>query len=252
MARNTTSYLELLKSLLPRGRAWTFKSDSPFIQFLQATADELSRIDVRSDDLIDEADPRITDELLTDWEKEYDLPDDCFIADKSIAERRQDIFNKLVTVGQQDKQYFIDLAATLGYTITITEFSPFWVGIGGMGDPIGELVNVFHWRVNIIDSSSSSGAFNNEFSSAFDILDLSFDNLECLFNKLKPAHTKLLFDLVGPAFDKAFDFSFDSLPSDEIGSLEGAFDRGFSQAFDVANGGAFSKDAFDNSFNIPN
>lgn len=252
MARSATDYLRLLQSLLPRGRAWRFKSGSSFTQFLQASADELARIDARSFDLLNEADPRITDELLTDWEKEYDLPDDCFLADKSITERRQDIFSKLITVGQQYRQYFIDIAAALGYTITITEFTPFWMAIGAMGDSIGEQTNLFWWRINIIDSGSSSGAFNNEFGKGFNVFDLSFDNLECLFNKLKPAHTRLLFDLVGPEFNKAFDFSFDSLPSDEIGSLEGAFGRGFGQGFDVANGGAFSKDDFGEGFNRPN
>lgn len=190
-----------------------------------------------------ESDPRTTDELLTEWEKEYDLPDDCFVPGKSIQQRKNDIFARLITVGQQDKGYFIDLAKSLGFTVTITEFKPFWMNVGAMGDGIGELINIFYWQINY--NVVNGGAFGRSFSTGFDTSENDLEAMQCYLTKLKPAHTQLLFKQIGPAFSKAFSSAYDSEDSGSDANLQGAFDKSFGQGYNVANGGAY-----DNSFGI--
>lgn len=249
MARTATNYLRLLQSLLPKGLIWNREEGSTLTNFLLALADELSRVDGRSEDLLTESDPRVTTELLTDFEKEYALPDDCFVPGKSIQQRRVDVFSRLITVGQQDKNYFIELAAALGFVVTITEFTPFWCGFGGSGDECGEVTNIFQWRINYI--VTNGGGFGRGFGPGFDIAENDLEAMQCYLTKLKPAHTKLFFKQVGPAFGIGFGPGFDSVESGSSANLQGGFGKGFGLGFDVRHGGAFGR-GFGAGFDKPN
>ncbi len=76
--------------------------------------------DARAADLlITESDPRSPLELLPDWERAFGLPDPCSIETPTIADRRAALINRMTIVGRQDRNFFISLAAAIGYTITI-------------------------------------------------------------------------------------------------------------------------------------
>jgi hypothetical protein len=77
--------------------------------------------------------------------------------------------------------------------------------------------------------------------------------LICLFNQIKPAHTTILWQYVGPAFSAAFSNAFDSLfSSSGQQQLTGAFNGyQFSSAFDRRMGGAFESRAFSTAFDKP-
>lgn len=239
MAFSATNYLRLLQSLLPKGLIWNRQEGSTLTNLLLAMSDELARIDARSDVLLTESDPRTTNELLTDWEKEYGLPDDCFAPGQSVNQRKNNVFSRLITVGQQNKEYFIELAAALGFTVTITEFRPFWMGIGAMGDGVGEVVNIFHWQINFL--VVDGGGFSNGFGTGFNVSANDLDAMKCYLTKLKPAHTVLLFKQIGPEFGIGFGPGFDSVESGELSNFQGGFSKGFGQGFDVANGGGFGR-----------
>ena len=49
--------------------------------------------------------------------------------------------------GGQSRQYYIDVAWAVGFTITITEFEPFRVGSGRAGDYLAGEEWLFYWRV---------------------------------------------------------------------------------------------------------
>ena len=90
-------------------------------------------------------------------------------------------------MGDQSRQYYIDVAARLGYQITITEFDTFEAG-----DHAGDLVNGenwrYAWRVNAPEVTITE--FIAGGSSAGDPLrDWGNEQLECVINRLKPAHT---------------------------------------------------------------
>lgn len=191
MTNTTEHYLRQLQALLPQGDAWPREDNATLTQFLDALAEEFARIDERGVALIDESDPRLTFELLADWEKAFGLPDTCTEAADTIAERHDSLHEKVTRIGDQSRQYFINVAARVGYQITITEFDVFQAG-----DHAGDLVNGdnwrFAWRVNAPEETITE--FKAGLSAAGDPLrDWGNEILECVINRLKPAHTHVQF-----------------------------------------------------------
>ena len=236
--RNVTDYLYLLQSLLPKGSAWTKESSSVLGQVLYAIAEEFAELERVALSLLNERDTRFTSDLLTDHEFDLGLPDECSLVSDTIAQRRNNARAKLIALGGANKQYFIDIAAALGYTITIQEY------------PDASLPSIFHWQVTALYDedlylrwfTSGSGVSGDPICQIIGI-----DTLICFIEKYKPAHTVVVFILEGPEFDQAFDISFKSLYPEQ--DTSGSFDRGFNVSFDVYYGGAFEFMAFDNSFN---
>ncbi len=77
------AYARVQKALLPPGRLWNLIFDSFISKVFLASGDELERVSGRSADLIEEADPRTTTELITDHERELALT-----ATGTLQERR--------------------------------------------------------------------------------------------------------------------------------------------------------------------
>ena len=65
--------------------------------------------------------PSATTYTLPDWERELGLPDGCSTAPTGIEARVAAVRSKFASVGGQSPAYFICLAASLGYAITIEE-----------------------------------------------------------------------------------------------------------------------------------
>jgi uncharacterized protein YmfQ (DUF2313 family) len=250
MARDFNAYTKLLKSLLPRGRAWN-RDSAVLEQLLIGKAVELARVDARVDDLINERDTRTTIELLPEYELDYGLS----AGSLSTAQRQAACTTKLRALGSLMKSYYISLAAQLGYTVTIEEFTPAWAGIWTAGQPCGDQQNLFYWRVDIAYTVSDTPAF------------VLIDNLVELFEAIKPAHTTIIYQLYGPGFSNGFSTGFIAMPSlnqsmggfnigfsygfDMVptGALDGGFNTDFSSGFQVCYGGGFSAPGFDFGFN---
>jgi uncharacterized protein YmfQ (DUF2313 family) len=233
--RSATEYLRLFQSLLPYGKAWNRDEDSTLTEFLHAQSEEFARVDTRSNQLLAERNTLKTNELLADHENDLGLPDECSADDETISQRRTAVHAKFILKGQQSPQYFIDLAADLGRTITITEFSPFISGASGSGDFCGDSLVIFYWLVTIDISESEIIYFSSGSSASGDQLSfiVDVDPLICILNKYKPAHTRVTYDYTGVGFDLGFSSGFDSLNKgiDEFSS--GGFDNGFSTGFDL-------------------
>ena len=118
--RTAADYLSQLRGLLPSGVAWRAADGLSITNLLQAMADELARVDGRAAQLHEEADPTTTNEILPDWERIAGLPDNCSetLAD-TVQQRRSALVSKLTQQGGQSPQYFIDIAAALGYMARI-------------------------------------------------------------------------------------------------------------------------------------
>lgn len=185
-------YLDLLQQLLPPGDAWSREPDAVITKLLHGTADELARVHRRMLDLIEEADPRTTEELLPDWERVAGLPDPCAGGDQTVEERRVALTAKLTSRGGQSRQFFIDLAARYGFAITIDEFAPFVAG-SGAGEPLYDDGARFVWRVNepSIDDGIRyfvAGSFAGE-----PLASWGNETLECVIRPFAPAHTHVIF-----------------------------------------------------------
>lgn len=158
----------------------------------------MKRIDGEAFDLLAESDPRRTLDLLSDWENEFGLPDECTLPGFTLQERRFALIQKIKNVGSQSRTYFMAVAEALGYQIEITEFRPFIAGISQCGDQLngGHKVR-YTWRVKVLEPRLTY--FRTGASSAGDLLMkiTRAEDLECLFLRLKQAHTNLIFAYEG-------------------------------------------------------
>jgi uncharacterized protein YmfQ (DUF2313 family) len=193
-------------------------------------------VDTRAADLLEqESDPRRTLELLPDWERNWGLPDPCYTEPLTIGERQRALVMRMTMEGAQSREFFIKVAAQLGYGITISEYRPWVVGIDRCGDSrvygtpplpmydewgdpivnergtpvaegqlsawpsygLGPQTNRFYWTVHVDQSKliwfrvgSGGGQCGIDPHLRIGLAD----DLECLLNRWKPAHTKIIFD----------------------------------------------------------
>lgn len=187
------NYKTLLKKLLPRGRLWTVIPSGTLDRLLDGLATELARVDDRAVTVLSETDPRNASELLPDWETELGLPGDCQELESTTAGRQAAVFAKLTKTRSQNKQSFVDIAASLGYEITvddIIEYNPFVAGslAGGLltNGPwlFAFAVRLPELNLTIFKAGSRAGERLVVFGD---------EQLECLLRAHKPAHTQILF-----------------------------------------------------------
>lgn len=131
-------------------------------------------------------------QLLPDWERVYGLPDACMAdIESSVSSRVAAVIDKIRRGGGLSRQFFIDMAAALGYAITIDEFVPFTVSslvTGALYDTDSQ----YYWRVNLA-TATPPRPFTVLDSVTTRLVVYQTGLLECLLQKLKPAHTELLF-----------------------------------------------------------
>lgn len=212
-------YLNQLRKLLPRGLLWGFDipaalrslqdvvfgyvvyqdgstgdelqdsvfdstsvSSSTFGLLLSCFAAELERIQQRATDLQRERIPGLSSELLAEWENDLGLPDPCTGPLSDLTERRAAVmakaFQEYATV---TANFLIDYAATLGFVVEVEETAssnqPRRIGVARMGvERIGGLLSHGLVVVRVI-----SGTGN-------------LDQLQCTFQRIKPAHVVLIWE----------------------------------------------------------
>lgn len=122
MGISAEDYRDQLLNLFPRGRAWARNITSTMAKLCHAIADEFARLDQREDDLMEEADPRTSSELLTDYERVLNLPDTCSnTINPTIEERRAAVVGRYLGIGGHNIPYLISVASRMGYTIDIID-----------------------------------------------------------------------------------------------------------------------------------
>lgn len=206
--RGGADYAEALAALLPRGRAWPRDPDTVLMQLLRGLAETWGILDSRAADLLErESDPRAAMEILADWERAWGLPDPCVAEPLTIADRQRALVAKMTTEGGQSRPFFLDLAASLGYQIRITEYAPFMAGVSACGDTrdqfgdwrweVGPPEIRFVWRVRITGLRVTWFRTGNGGGQAgidpMVRIALATD-LDCVLRRYKPAHTEVVFD----------------------------------------------------------
>ncbi len=196
MVLTETDYLRQLQALLPPGPAWPKDDDATLTRLLGALAAELARVDGRAQQLVEEADPRTVAELFADWERVAGLPDACaqaFGGDQTMVQRRAALVGRLTTLGGQSPAYFIGLAATLGYAITITEFRAHCVN-----DDVEQLLYDsawnFAWQVNAALNTVTAITVDSTVEDPLAAWGNAL--LECVIKRLKPAQTTVIFSYI--------------------------------------------------------
>ena len=243
VTRTGEDYAIAMQALLPQGQAWPRAWDEMLMLVVRGLTRIWGDFETLASLLLErESDPRFTfppqgDQpgLLPDWERNWGLPDPCYSAPQTIAERQQALIMRMTMLGAQSREFFVAVAAQLGYAITITEYRPFTVAMDGCGDcrtigdgtlmtnpwgqvitdpaggsldagemsawpnyGIGPLANRYYWTVHVDQAKLvwfrvTSGQVGVDPHLRIGIAD----DLECLLNRWKPAHTEIVFDYSG-------------------------------------------------------
>ena len=196
MGMTSEDYLAQAQALLPPGPAWPRDAGAFVTRLLHGLAAEHARVQSRAERLVDEVDPRSTAELLLDWERVAGLPDGCVVdadIDLTTAQRQAALVARLTMVGAQSPAYFEALAASLGYTVTVSEFNVHDV-LDDVVAPINGAAWAHAWQVQ---SALNQPVYFLVTSTVADPL-AAWSNvvLECVLNRFKPAHSVLLFSYV--------------------------------------------------------
>ncbi len=174
------THKDVLKLLFPIELGGVFDED------ITLEGQHMDTAQTNADTLLTEIFADTTNALITDWERVYGIipPDGA-----TLAQRQAAVVQKLRLRGSLTRQYYVDLAAAVGYTITIEEIPPNDAGYGGAWDTI----NI--WKVHVPIGAKVITDFTAGDSGAGDLLlDWQEESvLEGLFNALKPAHTHVYF-----------------------------------------------------------
>jgi uncharacterized protein YmfQ (DUF2313 family) len=195
--RTALDYLIQFQRLLPRGRIWHRGLGTLQAQDLLTLMPTPARLDQRAQQLLVDAFPCSTLELLPEWEASLGLPDPCTGPLDSLAARQAAVCAKFSARGGASMAYFIGLAAAMGVTITITQFSPFYAGRNRVGQRLFNTGWAYVWQVTL--SGEVVTYFRTGASRVGDRLVTLSDVasiLQCVFNAYKPAHTTVIFSYV--------------------------------------------------------
>lgn len=186
-----SAHADLLKLLLP-AVAYD-KTGAALSAEILAEGAQLDGFQAVVEALLVETDPRTTNLLLSDWERVYGLPDACGSTGDTIEERRAYLVAKVAETGGLSKRYFDNLAIVIGYVdTTISAFVPTSCESSCETALFDEPWR-FAWQVNLPHEGDNYSAFCAD-SICTDAVDLYMMGvLECVFMRLKPAHTYVLF-----------------------------------------------------------
>lgn len=263
MGRSAIQYKNLLKSLLPRGRALTRALGTTLDELLYALGEELSRVEERAYDLASESVVSTATELLPEYEEEFGLPLPGLELKTTIEGRRADISAKMIAVGQQNRGYYEEIAEAMGYDIVFETFRCLRSGTMRAGDRLGEELAIFLWLVRV-DLNGDKGAFGLGFSpEEVDCLaandwawaqsqTIFYTNLRQEFERIKLAESEVRFDYYGRGFDRGFGYGFMSFPSYDGSVIPEAYDSAFDDSFMNNNSydGDYLIGGYDNGFNL--
>ena len=181
--RSGDDYAVQLAGLLPQGIAWPRDADGTLMKTVRGLAQVFGFVDSRAADLLErESDPRTTTELLTDWERNWGLPDPCFSLGQSIGDRRRTLVTKMTLQGGQSRDFFRWVAQEFEGQDDLNnrEFSPFMVGVSQVGDtrntPSEEGVNIYGYPPPPAAPTPPTFVNHGVASSGFNPLSIREDN----------------------------------------------------------------------------
>jgi uncharacterized protein YmfQ (DUF2313 family) len=211
--RSGDDYARALIGLLPHGQAWPRYPGSTLVLTMEGVADYWGFVDGRAADLLEiESDPRLTFELLPDWERNWGLPDPCLRdPPTSLSARRQALVAKMTLIGAQSRAFFYNVANEFGQPIgTIEEFAPYMCGVSRCGDEsgiynpdeptrnrwtLGPPEMRYYWTVHVNALGFTHFYCNSSQTGIDRLLGINIaTDVECILDRLKPAQTHIVYN----------------------------------------------------------
>lgn len=191
--REKTEQTDVLAQYLRDDRLHCAKNieNSNLRKVLIGLACEWLRFRDKVDEIYDEYDINQTTLLIEEWEKVVGIPDDCFDNTGTLEERRTNVLLKLAGTNVTTAKQFEDLAAILGFTVTVetgveTSTLPLVLPFILLEEAEAPFVIV----VTLDASLEPSGL---PLTLPFTLSEQAPEILQCFFNKLKPANTVVIF-----------------------------------------------------------
>ena len=185
-------FARAFRNLLPRGKVWPRDIASTVYAVSQAVGPTYERQTSRANNLLVDAFPATTVELLPEWEKSLGLPNPCAGMAPTIEQRRAQVLARFANTGGQSRAFYIGFARQLGYEIGIVDYAPFRASWSAAGSPVASEDWAFVWGITA--PLNQINYFRAGVGAAGEPLAYwSNDVLECEMNAIKPAHTILLF-----------------------------------------------------------
>lgn len=179
-ARSAEDYAAMLTELLPKGPAWTRRTDSVLHRLFLGFSDVLAWVHGLALTFIQETSPAHTTDFLDEWEAELGLPVNVYSPVTGTQARREEIFRKANSVGGCSPAYFEELAAVFGYNVVVSEMfqdaSPFKAGLSRAGDALTQGPYMFTFKVSVYGTATT---------------DLFMENM---LSSIKPSHTLIFFE----------------------------------------------------------
>lgn len=184
-------YAGALAKLMPRGRIWRGDPGSNLQALLASLAPTYTRSTQAAAQVLVDADPATTVNLLDEWEASLGLPDPCTAPSPSLQQRRAAVRAKFGARGTLNIPFFIRLAASLGFTVTITEFMSYRAD---MACDLPDYDAAWDWAWEVTAPQVTTFYFSADQSNADDPLE-TYDNSElaCRMLAYAPAGTILFF-----------------------------------------------------------
>jgi uncharacterized protein YmfQ (DUF2313 family) len=190
-------FAQALRRMQPRGRLWDGPDDSLMAQLRTAQTALLAQFSGRLAVLTEtEAYPPTSIELLPVWEEAFGLPDPCTPLNPTIAERQQALGAKIAQNANLSRQTIINVAAALGYTVTITEYHAATADTLVADEPVYDPAWAFAWQVNAPEFTveylcADTGRADDPLAS------WGNTSLSCELQRLAPPGTYLIFSFGG-------------------------------------------------------
>lgn len=173
-----TSYIGLLKSLLPYGLLWQTLNDT-FNLFLEAFSQEFDRFEQRYTDLLRNSIPYLADELLPDWERIALLPDEMPLPGDSTTKRQGVVGSKITSFyANSNSITWENLALNMGMIVVVTDETDPLTAEARVDEAlvddarVSDTTDAFHWLITVSSDPNSQ-----------------LSKLQAIVARLKPVHT---------------------------------------------------------------
>jgi uncharacterized protein YmfQ (DUF2313 family) len=182
-----------LAQYLPDSKDFEAKNieGSQLRKILIGLASEFLRTREQVNYIYDQYDPRATEDMLENWEEMVGIPDDCFSRNATREQRREQVLLKLVGMNATTREQFIKIADILGYNIDVlngVDYSTFPLTL-----PFLLMEDDEKEFIIIIKILSEPEAETFPLTLPFTLNSDFPEILKCLFEKIKPAHTRIYY-----------------------------------------------------------
>lgn len=190
--RSASAYQRQIFKLWKPGQ-WALRAGSVLGNLLLALAEECYYWNNSIVELDKELDPTTTDDLLSNWETEYGLPDPCltgsYVSDETL--RKKQLVMKALSLGGSSPEYFKYLSSLLGVQVEITDGNAKMTTCEDTceSDVIYEGMN-FVWYVDVSEYEYNQATCESDCETPLDWYNTN--GIDCFFDRLRPAHTTVL------------------------------------------------------------